>query len=67
MSEVVGTSVVTYPSCSVQGIVRSWGCGCQGIDYPSHPFECKQPRPYFDALRRSCQKVEIQGANPQVH
>ena len=67
MAEVVSGSPISCPSCGVQGVVRFWSCGCQGVDYPNHPFECKQPRPYFDALRRFCQKIDTHGANPQTH
>ena len=67
MAEVVSAIAVTCPSCGIQGVVRVWTCGCQGITYPSHPFECKQPRPYFDKLARSCQKVDTHGINPQTH
>ena len=68
MAEVVSAAVVTCPSCSVQAIVRVWSCGCQGGGpYPNHPFECKQPRPYFDAVNRFCQKMDTHGANPQTH
>ena len=67
MAEVVSSSIATCPSCSVQAVIRVWTCGCQGVDYPNHPCECKQPRPYFDAYRRACQKVETHGSNPQAH
>jgi len=52
MAEVVSSSVVTCPSCAVQGVVRMWSCGCGGVNYPNHPYECKQSRPYFDAYIR---------------
>ena len=67
MADVVNGAVVTCPSCGVQGVVRFWSCGCQGVSYPNHPFECKQSRPYFDALSRFCQKLDTHGANPQTH
>jgi hypothetical protein len=53
----VAAVVVTCPSCAVQAVTRVWTCGCQGVDYPNHPFECKQARPYFDKYRRFCQKL----------
>ena len=67
MAEVVSSSVVTCPSCAVQGVVRMWGRGCGGVNYPNHPYECKQSRPYFDAYIRYCQKLDPHGSNPQTH
>ena len=67
MADVVSSSVVTCPQCQTQAVIRVWSCGCQGTDYPAHPYECKQPRPYFDAFRRSCLKVDTHGANPQTY
>ncbi len=67
MAEVVSSNVVTCPSCSVQGVVRMWSCGCSGVNYPNHPYECKQSRPYFDAYTRYCQKLDTHGSNPQTH
>ena len=65
MAEVVSSNVLTCPSCSVQAVVRVWSCGCQGISYPNHPYDCKQARPYFDSINRFCQKLDTHGANPQ--
>ena len=56
MAEVVTGVVVTCPSC-----------GCQAGNYPNDPPQCEQPRPYFDAMRRTCQKIDTHGANPQTH
>ena len=67
MAEVVNSNVLTCPSCSVQAVVRVWSCGCQGTTYPNHPYDCKQARPYFDAVNRFCQKLDTHGANPQTH
>ena len=67
MAQVVNSSVVSCPSCAIQAVVRIWSCGCAGATYPNHPYECKQPRPYFDSYNRTCQKLETHGANPQTH
>ena len=67
MAEVVAAGVLTCPSCGVQAIVRVWSCGCLGVSYPEHRYDCKQPRPYFDAVTRYCQKRDTHGANPQTH
>lgn len=67
MADVVAAVVVTCPSCAVQAVTRVWTCGCQGVDYTNHPFECKQARPYFDKYRRFCQKLDTHGSNPQTH
>lgn len=67
MADVVTAVVLTCPACKTQATVRIWECGCQGVNYADHPFDCKQPRPYFDAFVRTCQKVDTHGANPQTH
>ena len=67
MGEVVGANILTCPSCKTQAIVRVWGCGCLGVDYPDHIYDCKQPRPYFDSFVRACQKRDTHGTNPQTH
>jgi hypothetical protein len=67
MATVVSSVAITCPQCRTQATVRVWTCGCQGVTYADHTFDCKQPRPYFDVFARSCQKLDTHGANPQTH
>ena len=67
MAQVVNSLLATCPSCPVQAIIRSWSCGCQGVDYPEHLKDCEAPDGYFVGYLRHCQELDEHGKNPQSH